>query len=224
MLNFNINFLDSRFINIRKTLREVSLDSYNGCQMTQSAKEVICFDEVVKQYPIKKGCVLSSVDALFFEKQEIFLVEFKNGCLVSDNPCDFGFKCDLLKDLDLIDSKTEKERMEKKRIKKKIKEKIKLREHNFRNELLKKFYETIFALISLDKNFSLEYFKNNATLILVYNEDKNNARGQIAKSVNRGVNIQKFGLGYMKGYCCKNIYTYTIEEFDKFLKTKGLFE
>lgn len=207
MLEFNIDFLDSRFSNIKKTMCEASLDSHHGCQMTQSQKEVICFDEVVKQYPIKKGFTLSSVDALFFEKQEIFLVEFKNGCLASSNPCDFGFQCDLLQDLS--DSK--------------IKEKKKLRESNFRNELLKKFYETMLALINLDKNFSLEYFKNNATLILVYNENKNDARNQVAKSVNRGVNIQKFGLGYMKGYCCKNIYTYSVEEFDGFLKTNGFF-
>lgn len=175
--------------------------------MTQSQLEVICFDEVVKQYPlIKKGFTLSSVDALFFRKEEIFLIEFKNGCLIPKNPCDFGYQCDLLADTTDLS------------IVKNIKKKGVLREKNFRNELLKKFYETVFALMYLDEKFSFEYFKNNATLILVYNQDKNNAIDQIYKSVSRGKNIQKFGLGYLENYCCKNVYTQTKDEFDEFLR------
>lgn len=187
MLNIDIDFLDSGFIGVKKPIREASFDKDNGIFMTQSQRDVICFDDVAIEYSkrVIGSAILSSVDALFFQNQEIFLVEFKNGCLTS--------------------SKIEKN-------KRKL----------IRLEIQKKFYETMLVLMDLKNDFSFDYFKKNATFILVYNEEKNFAKEKI-QNAKQKQSVQKLNLSYMQSYCCKNFYTYTAKEFDDFLIQKNLY-
>jgi len=63
------------------TLKETSLDTENGCYMTDSTLEVCYFDEVVKKYA--KSLTVNtpkSCDAFYIhDNNVIYIIEFKNG-------------------------------------------------------------------------------------------------------------------------------------------------
>lgn len=68
----------------RDSLKELSLDGDNVEYMTQSLHEAVDFDRVARHYEKKwklHGDRPSSADALLWNEQRLFLVEFKNGSL-----------------------------------------------------------------------------------------------------------------------------------------------
>ncbi len=76
-----------------------------------------------------------------------------------------------------------------------------------------KIYDSILMLTDiLDKN--IRYTREHMSYILVYNAEKN-SKGDIAEHFTKkgGNYFIKFNLERFKGYCFKDVYTYTKEEF-----------
>ena len=62
------------------------------------------------------------------------------------------------------------------------------------------------------------YTREHMDYILVYNPEKRTiSKDKISRDLLKkgGLEFVKGGLGYFKGYCFKNVYTYTPEEFEK---------
>lgn len=83
-----------------------------------------------------------------------------------------------------------------------------------RYNIKEKIFDSIFILTDiLEKNIS--YTRENVEYILVYNEEKN-SKNFIANHICQKADthfIEK-GLERFKGYCFKDVYTYTKEEFE----------
>ena len=183
------------------TLEQTSEDDNNGEHMTKSQLKVINFDSVGGKKYTKNNNLsiqLKTNDVLFLHNDERYtFIEFKNGKLLNkSNRIDIK----KLKDIEL------------------------------------KILNSMFVLGDIEGK-SLNTLKEITNYILVYNEDKNlpNEKNSISEIGNYFVNqgsslsvgentldkdeIICFGLEKFKGYCFKNVHTYSKEEFEeKFVK------
>lgn len=195
---------------LKCTLEKASLDESNGVFMVNSQLLVCPFDKVKEWYVSEKVPLANpnpkSNDALFFAKGECFFIEFKNGKISNE----INFE-----------------------INKKIYDSLFI----------------LFDLEYKDRNGnlvnSISYTRNSMTYILVYNEENYLKYGptkqtkdgierqkHISKSRNRDELYKRirelakeefilFGLDQFKNYLFKNVYTYTIKEFEqKFVKSQ----
>ena len=182
------------------TLKQTSKDDNNEEYMTESTIRVINFDSIGGDKYSKNNKLniqLKTNDVLFLHNDKKYtFIEFKNGKLV-----DKTNKIDIkkLKDIEL------------------------------------KILNSLFVLGDIEEK-SLSSLKEITDYILVYNEEKNtpNERNSISEIGNYFINqgnissektktereeIICFGLEKFKGYCFKNIHTYSKEEFEeKFVK------
>lgn len=182
------------------TLKQTSKDDNNEEYMTESTIRVINFDSVGGDKYSKNNKLniqLKTNDVLFLHNDKKYtFIEFKNGKLL-----DKTNKIDIkkLKDIEL------------------------------------KILNSLFVLGDIEEK-SLSSLKEITDYILVYNEEKNtpNERNSISEIGNYFINqgnissektktereeIICFGLEKFKGYCFKNIHTYSKEEFkEKFVK------
>lgn len=182
------------------TLKQTSKDDNNEEYMTESTIRVINFDSVGGDKYSKNNKLniqLKTNDVLFLHNDKKYtFIEFKNGKLF-----DKTNKIDIkkLKDIEL------------------------------------KILNSLFVLGDIEEK-SLSSLKEITDYILVYNEEKNtpNERNSISEIGNYFINqgnissektktereeIICFGLEKFKGYCFKNIHTYSKEEFEeKFVK------
>lgn len=182
------------------TLKQTSKDDKNEEYMTESTIRVINFDSVGGDKYSKNNKLniqLKTNDVLFLHNDKKYtFIEFKNGKLL-----DKTNKIDIkkLKDIEL------------------------------------KILNSLFVLGDIEEK-SLSSLKEITDYILVYNEEKNtpNERNSISEIGNYFINqgnissektktereeIICFGLEKFKGYCFKNIHTYSKEEFEeKFVK------
>ena len=182
------------------TLKQTSKDDNNEEYMTESTIKVINFDSVGGDKYSKNNRLniqLKTNDVLFLHNNKKYtFIEFKNGKLL-----DKTNKIDIkkLKDIEL------------------------------------KILNSLFVLGDIEEK-SLSSLKEITDYILVYNEEKNtpNERNSISEIGNYFINqgnissektktekeeIICFGLEKFKGYCFKNVHTYSKEEFEeKFVK------
>ena len=182
------------------TLKQTSKDDNNQEYMTESTIRVINFDSVGGDKYSKNNKLniqLKTNDVLFLHNDKKYtFIEFKNGKLL-----DKTNKIDIkkLKDIEL------------------------------------KILNSLFVLGDIEEK-SLSSLKEITDYILVYNEEKNtpNERNSISEIGNYFINqgnissektktereeIICCGLEKFKGYCFKNIHTYSKEEFEeKFVK------
>ena len=182
------------------TLKQTSKDDNNEEYMTESTIRVINFDSVGGDKYSKNNKLniqLKTNDVLFLHNDKKYtFIEFKNGKLL-----DKTNKIDIkkLKDIEL------------------------------------KILNSLFVLGDIEEK-SLSSLNEITDYILVYNEEKNtpNERNSISEIGNYFINqgnissektktereeIICFGLEKFKGYCFKNIHTYSKEEFEeKFVK------
>ena len=182
------------------TLKQTSKDDNNEEYMTESTIRVINFDSIGGDKYSKNNKLniqLKTNDVLFLHNDKKYtFIEFKNGKLL-----DKTNKIDIkkLKDIEL------------------------------------KILNSLFVLGDIEEK-SLSSLKEITDYILVYNEEKNtpNERNSISEIGNYFINqgnissektktereeIICFGLEKFKGYCFKNIHTYSKEEFEeKFVK------
>ena len=182
------------------TLKQTSKDDNNEEYMTESTIKVINFDSVGGDKYSKNNRLniqLKTNDVLFLhDNKKYTFIEFKNGKLL-----DKTNKIDIkkLKDIEL------------------------------------KILNSLFVLGDIEEK-SLSSLKEITDYVLVYNEEKNtpNERNSISEIGNYFINqgnissektktekeeIICFGLEKFKGYCFKNIHTYSKEEFEeKFVK------
>jgi len=182
------------------TLKQTSKDDNNEEYMTESTIKVINFDSVGGDKYSKNNKLniqLKTNDVLFLHNNKKYtFIEFKNGKLL-----DKTNKIDIkkLKDIEL------------------------------------KILNSLFVLGDIEEK-SLSSLKEITDYILVYNEEKNtpNERNSISEIGNYFINqgnvssektktekeeIICFGLEKFKGYCFKNVHTYSKEEFEeKFVK------
>ena len=182
------------------TLKQTSKDDNNQEYMTESTIRVINFDSIGGDKYSKNNKLniqLKTNDVLFLHNDKKYtFIEFKNGKLL-----DKTNKIDIkkLKDIEL------------------------------------KILNSLFVLGDIEEK-SLSSLKEITDYILVYNEEKNtpNERNSISEIGNYFINqgnissektktereeIICFGLEKFKGYCFKNVHTYSKEEFEeKFVK------
>ena len=182
------------------TLKQTSKDDNNEEYMTESTIRVINFDSVGGDKYSKNNRLniqLKTNDVLFLHNNKKYtFIEFKNGKLL-----DKTNKIDIkkLKDIEL------------------------------------KILNSLFVLGDIEEK-SLSSLKEITDYVLVYNEEKNtpNERNSISEIGNYFINqgdissekiktekeeIICFGLEKFKGYCFKNVHTYSKEEFEeKFVK------
>ena len=182
------------------TLKQTSKDDNNEEYMTESTIKVINFDNVGGDKYSKNNRLniqLKTNDVLFLHNNKKYtFIEFKNGKLL-----DKTNKIDIkkLKDIEL------------------------------------KILNSLFVLGDIEEK-SLSSLKEITDYVLVYNEEKNtpNERNSISEIGNYFINqgnissektktekeeIICFGLEKFKGYCFKNVHTYSKEEFEeKFVK------
>ena len=182
------------------TLKQTSKDDNNEEYMTESTIKVINFDSVGGDKYSKNNRLniqLKTNDVLFLhDNKKYTFIEFKNGKLL-----DKTNKIDIkkLKDIEL------------------------------------KILNSLFVLGDIEEK-SLSSLKEITDYVLVYNEEKNtpNERNSISEIGNYfrnqgNISSEKtktekeeiicFGLEKFKGYCFKNVHTYSKEEFEeKFVK------
>lgn len=185
-----INIGEYPILNHVITLKRASKDEKGGHveYMTESQVDVINFDKVKEAYAREKGLKShpKSNDALYIQSGDIdTFIEFKNGYM----------------------------------------------EKGKGPELKEKIYDSLLILMDIiDENIS--YTREHLNYILVYNGGKNSdneninpkttmqdspAREEISKSVFKLAKERKirFGLDKFKGYCFKEVATYTKEEFEQ---------
>ena len=191
----------SKKINLKiyntSTLKQTSKDDNNEEYMTESQIKVINFDSVGGDKYTRNNNLsiqLKTNDVLFLHNDRRYtFIEFKNGKLL-----DKSNRIDIkkLKDIEL------------------------------------KILNSMFVLGDIEKK-SLNTLKEITNYILVYNEEKNspNEKNSISEIgnyfVNQGSNLSIventfekdeiicFGLEKFKGYCFKNVHTYSKEEFEE---------
>ncbi|MBO6246595.1 MAG: hypothetical protein J6N55_09980 [Anaerovibrio sp.] len=61
------------------------------------------------------------------------------------------------------------------------------------------------------------YSRKNIDYILVYNGTKNTSKSSIREHANNKAQIANWGLDYFEGYLFRHVYTYTKEQFEKWL-------
>ena len=179
------------------TLKQTSKDDNNEEYMTESQIKVINFDSVGGDKYTRNNNLsiqLKTNDVLFLHNDRRYtFIEFKNGKLL-----DKSNRIDIkkLKDIEL------------------------------------KILNSMFVLGDIEEK-SLNTLKEITNYILVYNEEKNspNEKNSISEIgnyfVNQGSNLSIventfekdeiicFGLEKFKGYCFKNVHTYSKEEFEE---------
>lgn len=176
------------FKNNTSSMKQTSKDDANNEYMTECTKQVVNFDKVVKNYCGNAG--ISSVDS-----NDALIVS------TDDNTVTFiEFKNGY------IDKKTQ-------------------------YELLKKIYDSMLVFTDIT-NESVSSTRQFLNYILVYNGEKNpdkanpkteyresKSRDEIDKTLlgyAKETHI-KYGLEFLKGYCFKEVNTYTKSEFEELL-------
>ncbi|TJX12918.1 hypothetical protein E9840_11515 [Tissierella creatinini] len=107
---------------------------------------------------------------------------------------------------------------------------------NKKFELRKKIYDSLLIYTDIIHE-GISYTRQHVDYILVYNEEKNRtdkqeskthiqnskSRDRIAKGFSKlgGTNYIKFGLEIFKGYCFREVNTYTEGEFKEFLNNQN---
>lgn len=186
------------------TLKETSYDKVNNEYMVESDLQVCSFDKVKEWYVGNKIPYVNpnpkSNDALFFGQTESFFIEFKNGKI--DNAVNYEINKKIYDSL-LI-----------------------LFDLNYKDKEGKK----------VD---SISYTRSNMNYILVYNKNKYLEAGETRQTqqgferqnvkVNESTHrdklfsqmrkmgnktLIKFGLDQFENYLFKNVYTYSVEEFE----------
>lgn len=188
MINIEAHPILKKYID---TLHETSLDAGSSVTeyMTDSQIEVVDFDKVKKEYAgnLHLSIQPTSNDALYIStgSNDTF-IEFKNGSLWQEKK---------------------------------------------REEVRSKIYNSVLMLTDIIGE-NISYTRKHLNYILVYNETKNSddeninvktevqdsqAREEISKSVFKLAKERKirFGLERFKGYCFKEVATYTKEEFEQ---------
>lgn len=188
MINIGEHPILKKYIN---TLKETSLDGESSIAeyMTESQIEVVDFDKVKEEYAgnLHLSIRPTSNDALHIAagSNDTF-IEFKNGSLWQEKK---------------------------------------------RAEVRSKIYNSVLMLTDIIGE-NISYTRKHLNYILVYNETKNpdeeninektevqdsQAREEISKSVFKLAKERKirFGLDKFKGYCFKEVATYTKEEFEQ---------
>lgn len=190
------NIMDFEIFSSNKsTMKEVSADINTGIKiyMTESELVVVNFDSVKDEYAksLKLSEFPKSNDALYRgEDNKYIFIEFKNGYMDSRK----GF------------------------------------------EVKKKIYDSLLIFSDITDQ-TISQLRKKMSYILVYNYQKNennvavqgNKVRCVAKSAaidkfgkslggKAQVEIIKFGLEMFKGYCFREVHTYTEEEFEDYLK------
>ena len=188
MINIGEHPILKKYIN---TLKETSLDGESSIAeyMTESQIEVVDFDKVKEEYAgnLHLSIRPTSNDALHIAagSNDTF-IEFKNGSLWQEKK---------------------------------------------RAEVRSKIYNSVLMLTDIIGE-NISYTRKHLNYILVYNETKNpdeeninektevqdsQAREEISKSIFKLAKDRKigFGLDKFKGYCFKEVATYTKEEFEQ---------
>lgn len=98
----------------------------------------------------------------------------------------------------------------------------KISSNTLQNNIKKKIYSSLLIFCDIT-NKNLNYIRENASFILVYNKDKNensNSKKKIANYVYQKANenFTLFGLEKYKNLFFKNVYTYSENEFEDFIK------
>lgn len=193
----------------RKTLKDTSYDNNNKEYMVDSSLDVCDFDEIKNWYVKEKipnvKPVPKSNDALFFSNDESFFIEFKNGNINSTVNFELFKK--------IYDS-------------------------------LFILFDLGYTDMNKIKVNSISYTRSHMNYILVYNpnhyfEDKPTrqtkdgferqtpspsvsiSRDTLYKSISNLAKepFIKFGLDQFKNFFFKNVYTFTVEEFEeKFIR------
>lgn len=191
-----INFDDYSILkNNISTLKSTSIDNHDANDvkyMTDSTREAVHFDAVKNEYIASLSLheAPRSNDALFLNnRQELVFVEFKNGFM--DREKKFAVR--------------------------------------------KKIYDSIIILTDI-LNMGISRLREHMEYILVYNEKANAAESDV---LNKKSHVQQsaafddiaknisamakdeyvcFGIKMFKGYCFKNVHTYTEKEFDQYLQ------
>lgn len=193
----------------RKTLKDTSYDNNNKEYMVDSCLEVCDFDEVKNWYVKEKiphvKPVPKSNDALFFSDDENFFIEFKNGNI--DNAVNFELFKKIYDSLFIL-------------------------------------FDLGYTDMNKLKVDSISYTRSHMNYILVYNQKRycdekpthqttegfKRQKSSPSASLNRDIlykrisnlaneSFIKFGLDQFKNFLFKNVYTYTVEEFEeKFIR------
>lgn len=196
----------------RSSLKDTSYDKENRKYMVDSQLQVCSFDKVKDWYVGEKipfaNPTPKSNDALFFGNEESYFIEFKNGKI--DNSVNYELNKKIYDSLFIL-----------------------------------------FDLNYTDKSGklvdSISYTRSNMNYILVYNEERyskeqltwqtragferqekarkeSQHRDKLYKRIRNlaGEELIKFGLDQFKNYLFKNVYTYTVKEFEeKFLSKQS---
>lgn len=187
------------------TLKEVSFDEEHDEYMVESDLQVCWFDKV-KEWYVKNKIPLAnpnpkSNDALFFGEKESYFIEFKNGRI--NNTVNYEIIKKIYDSLFIL-------------------------------------FDLNYEDKEANKVDSISYTRANMNYILVYNEERYAEAGptrQTQEGIERQksrVNISphrdklystirklgnqtfiKFGLDQFENYFFKNVYTYTVDEFQK---------
>lgn len=173
------------------SLKQASKDDANNVYMTECDKEIINFDKVVKSYC--REARVSSVDS--------------NDALVISNDGETAVFIEFKNGY--VNNKTQ-------------------------YKLLKKIYDSMFVFTDIT-NENISSTRQYLNYILVYNEEKNadesNPKTEYRESKSRdeidrillGYGKEthiKYGLEFLKGYCFKDVYTYTKHEFEELFVSK----
>lgn len=196
---YNLDIFENNISTLKDTSIDKSPDS-NGIvtieYMTESKLEVVNFDKVKEEYikKFKEAEMIKSIDALIVEKDLEVFVEFKNG--------DISYYKNSKKDSD------------------------DLSEHCLKNNILYdiewKIRDSLLIYCDLLKK-NISYTREKTDFILVYNEfkNKNKARDDMKKSINRlskkEDELVKWGFGKYK-FFFRNVHTYTQKEFESYIK------
>lgn len=188
MIDINKTILNDHKSTLKDTSKDTS-DARNIAYMTQSEIEVIDFDGVKGEYisKLKLSSTPTSNDALIINNiGDSVFIEFKNGAL-----------------------NTQKKEA----------------------DVRKKIYDSVLILTDIIGE-GISFTRKHLDYILVYNGEKNpeseeqdsktayresQSRNKIAKNLSAlgKEHYIRYGLEAFKGYCFRNVYTYTESEFEK---------
>lgn len=199
-----LHIIDER----NSTLKDTSYDEDNKVYMVDCELEVCSFDDV-KEWYVKNRIPLAkpnpkSNDALFFDKEEVFFIEFKNGKI--NNAVNFELNKKIydsllmLFDLGYVDS-NEREV-----------DSISYTRENMNYILVynEEKYLQVGATRQTKEGFDRQKVEVTAS----------KHRDLLFSTVKKLANDEliKFGLDQFRNYLFKNVHTYTVKEFEKIYK------
>ena len=203
-----MHVIDEKSCNLRNT----SYDKENKVYMVESDIPVCSFDSVKEWYVKKRIPYVNpnpkSNDALFFSNKECFFIEFKNGKI--DNGVNFEINKKIYDSLLILFDLKYEDRSGK------VIDSISYTRTNMNYILV---YNKEKYLENGPTRQTTEGFKRQEALIT-----KSEHRDKLYSTMRKLANEEfiKFGLDQFKNYLFKNVYTYTIDEFEKeFIKVQN---